>query len=143
MMFLSNWLNGFGESGHLPVSSRYLSGEAVNFHQDSALRDALCRGGAAVARVDLEGWHYVLLTGIHEDRVCLFDPYFRDTPFEDGNLQIVADHPDAYNRVVPAEYFDREEREVYAFGPVETREAVLLFNQHTKLTEEKTVEYMI
>ena len=25
MMFLSNWLNGYGETGHLAVSSRYLS----------------------------------------------------------------------------------------------------------------------
>lgn len=64
MMFLSNWLNGFGPAGHLPISSRYLSGEAVNFREDSSLRDALRCGGAAVVRLDLEGWHYVLLTGI-------------------------------------------------------------------------------
>ena len=30
-----------------------------------------------------------------------------------------------------------------AFGPYETREAVLLFNGHTRLTEEQTVEYII
>lgn len=143
MMFLSNWLNGFGQAGHLPISSRYLSGEAVNFRPDSSLRDALCRGGAAVARVDFEGWHYVLLTGIQGDRVFLFDPYYRDTPFAGEDIQMVTDQPGAYNRVVPTRYFEREEREVYALGPVETREAVLLFNEHTKLTEETTVEYMI
>ena len=50
MMFLSNWLNGFGQAGHLPVSSRYLSGKDVNFSQNGLLRDALQRGCAPVQR---------------------------------------------------------------------------------------------
>ena len=29
MMFLSNWLNGFGKVAKLPLSSRYLSGKSV------------------------------------------------------------------------------------------------------------------
>ena len=143
MMFLSNWLNGFGTAGHLPISSRYLSGEAVNFRQDSSLRDTLRRGGAAVVRVDFDGWHYVLLTGIRDDMVYLFDPYYRDQPFPGEEIQMITDHPAAYNRIVPTRYFERETREVYSMGPVDGREAVLLFNEHTKLTEEKTVEYMI
>lgn len=143
MMFLSNWLNGFGQAGHLPISSQYLSGKEVNLSQNGRLRDALRRGGAAVARLDLEGWHYVLLTNIREERVYLFDPYYRAEPFADPALQMVADHPAAYNRIVPAAYFDRQTQEIYAFGPTEGREAVLLFNEHTKLTPEKTVEYMI
>ena len=143
MMFLSNWLNGFGPAGHLPISSRYLSGESVNFRQDSSLRDALRRRGAAVVRVDFGGWHYVLLTGIRDDMVYLFDPYYRDQPFPGEEIQMITDHPAAYNRIVPTRYFERETREVYSMGPVDGREAVLLFNEHTKLTEEKTVEYMI
>ena len=74
MMFLSNWLNGFGQAGHLPISSRYLSGEAVNFRQNGSLWNALRQGGAAVVRLDFDGWHYVLLTGIENDLVYLFDP---------------------------------------------------------------------
>jgi hypothetical protein len=143
MMFLSNWLNGFGQAGHLSVSSRYLSGKAVNFGQNSAIRDALRRGGAAVVRVDLEGWHYVLLTGISEDQVYLFDPYYKETAFEQEEIQMVEDHPCAYNRIVPTGYFERENLDIYALGPTENREAVLLFNEHTVLTEEKTVEYII
>ena len=143
MMFLSNWLNGFGPAGHFPVSSSYLSGRAVNFRQNSRLRDALCRGGAVVARVDFDGWHYVLLTGIHGDEVFLFDPYYRDRPFEGEDIQMITDHPSAYNRIVPTRYFERESREVYSFGPLDTREAVLLFNETTKLTAETTIEYMI
>ena len=143
MMFLSNWINSFGQTGHLPISSRHLSDRNVNFSQNGQLRDALRRGGAAVARVDFEGWHYVLLTHIQGDKVCLFDPYYRSEPFSDSALQMVADHPAEYNRIVPIRYLEKDVRDVYALGPVEGREAVLLFNEQTVLTADKTVEYII
>ena len=142
MMFLSNWLNGYGKAGYLPICSRYVSGDAVNFRQDSSIRDALRRGGAAVVLVDLDGWHYVLLTGIQDDRVFLFDPYYLETPLGD-EIRMVTDHPTEYNRIVPTGYFERENRDLYALGPVEAREAVLLFNEQTMLTEENTLEYII
>lgn len=53
MMFLSNWLNGYGKIGQLPVSSRYLSGEQVWIGKESPICDALYRGGAVVLRVFL------------------------------------------------------------------------------------------
>ena len=143
MMFLSNWLNGFGEAGYLAVSSRYLAGDAVHMRPSSAIRDALRRGGAAVVRLEYGGWHYVLLTGIQGDEVYLFDPYYQDEPYGDAEIRMVTDHPGEYNRVVPARYFDRESDEVYALGPIDMREAVLLFNERTKLTEENTIEYII
>lgn len=143
MMFLSNWINSFGQTGHLPISSQYLAGREVNFSQNGRLRDALRRGGAAVARVDFEGWHYVLLTAVREDRVYLFDPYYRGLPFDDLAIQMEDSRPWEYNRVVPVKYLERTEREPYALGPVEGREAVLLFNERTVLTPEGTVEYMI
>lgn len=143
MMFLSNWLNGFGAAGHLPVSSHFLASEAVNFSQNGLLRDALCRGGVAVVRVDLEGWHYILLTGIRKEQVYVFDPYYREEAFPWKEIRIITDRPTSYNRIVPVSFFDREEISPYSLGPKETREAVLLFNEETKLTEEKTVEYMI
>ena len=49
----------------------------------------------------------------------------------------------AYNRIIPVSMFESEQIHPYAFGPYETREAVLLFNGATMLTEETTVEYFI
>ena len=141
MMFLSNWRSGFGQAGHLPVSSQYLSGREVNFSQNGGLSDALRRKGAAVVRVDLEGWHYVLLTGIQKDMVYFFDPYYRTEPFDDLDLRVETACPDAYNRIAPIHCF--EGNSVYALPPPEKREAVLLFNENTKLTAETTVEYII
>ena len=83
MMFLSNWLNGFGKIGRLHISTQYLSGPAVNFGQNSRLRDALRCGGAAVVRLHFDGEHYVTLTGIDEnDIVRVFDPYYLDQPLD-------------------------------------------------------------
>ena len=136
MQFLSHWLDGFGQTGRLPLSSVYLSGRDVTFRQNSLLRDALTRGGAAVVRVDLEGWHYILLTGIDGDSVYAFDPYRSD----DTAAEEVSER---FNRVLSAQHMEGTGICPYAFGPTEEREAVLLFNGKTVLTEEATVEYMI
>lgn len=143
MMFLSNWLNNFGKIGRLPVSSRYLSGEQVFLGASSSINDALHRGGAVVVRLFLDEWHYVLLTGEKDGVLRMFDPYFCDAAIASPEVQPVKDHPFAYNRLVPARFFNREELLLYAFGPVPGREAILLFNEKTKLTEENTVEYFI
>ena len=45
-------------------------------------------------------------------------------------------HLDVYKR-------QRETHEVYALGEIDTREAILLFNDRTRLTAENTIEYMI
>ena len=124
MMFLSNWLNGFGKN--------------------SRLRDALRCGGAAVVRLHFDGEHYVTLTGIDEnDIVRVFDPYYLDQPLDTDSVQMVYDHPCEYNRLVPRPCFERETHEVYALGEIDTREAILLFNDQTRLTAENTIEYMI
>ena len=136
MQFLSHWLDGFGRTGRLDLSSVYLSGRDVCFRQNSLLRDALTRGGAAVVRVDLEGWHYILLTGIDGDRVYAFDPY-RST--DEAGEEVT----EWFNRILSARHMEGADICPYAFGPPEQREAVLLFNGKTMLTEEATVEYMI
>lgn len=143
MQFLSHWLDGFGQTGRLALSSAYLSGREVELGQNSRLRDALLRGGAAVVRVDLDGWHYILLTGIQEENVYAFDPYRMEGRFPVEDVRTTNEHPERYNRVIPARLLARESVAPYAFGPTETREAVLLFNGNIALTADKTVEYMI
>lgn len=143
MMFLSNWLNGFGEIRGLPVSSRYLAGKSVWLGQESYINDALHRGGAVVVRLFYDEPHYVLLTGERDGQIYMFDPYYRDIPFEQEDIRIVLDHPAQYNRIVPEHYFNGEDLTIYALGPAEGREAVLLFNEDIKATPEKTIEYFI
>lgn len=143
MMFLSNWLNGFRKVGRLPVSSEYLSGKSVHLGEHSLVCDALKRKGVAVVRVFLDEWHYVLLTGVQDDKVLMFDPYYEDDPFGQSDIQMITDHPCEYNQIVPFTYLNNEEEGLYALGAGEGREAVLLFNEEIKLTPEKTIEYFI
>lgn len=143
MMFLSNWINGYGQVGYLPVSSEFLSQKEVSFGEHSKIEDALRRRGAVVVRVDFDGWHYVLLTGIKKDKIYLFDPYYRKEPFSYEDIIMTEEYPTDYNRIVPIHYFEKEELGIYSLGPIETREAVIFFNEETKLTWENTVEYVI
>ncbi len=143
MLFLSHWLDGFGRVGRLPVSSRYLSGGAVRFGAAGELTDALRRGGAAVVRLMLDVEHYVTLTGVEGSSVLMFDPYYEENAFAGTEIRCVADRPFSHNRVVPAAALEREDGALYALGRTEEREAVLIFNEETKLTPEKTIEYFI
>ena len=145
MMFLSNWLDGLGKAGLLPVSSRYLRGEAVFIGEGSRLNDTLCRKGVAVVRLWFEVEHYVLMTGVEDEEILLFDPYYQEEAFKgaDSPVRIDLAHPLWYNRRVPFSFFNCETQELYALGKKEAREAVLLFNDTTKLTAEKSIEYFI
>jgi hypothetical protein len=87
--------------------------------------------------------HYVVLTGIRDGKILMFDPYYQAEPFEDEDVEVVLDEPMKYNRIVPERCFNRETFELYALGPYELREAVLVFNEETKLTPEKAIEYFI
>lgn len=143
MMFLSNWLNGYGKIGQLPVSSSYLAGKDVWIGRDSLVNDALTRGGAVVIRLYYECAHYVLLTGIQDGRILMFDPYYVEEEYEESGIVQVKDEPFRYNRIVDAERFNQETTELYALGPIPEREAVIVYNDRMKKTMEKTIEYFI
>jgi len=143
MMFLCNWLKGFGKAGKLPISSEYLTGGRVYVGGDGAISDALRRKGVAVTRLYYEVPHYALLTGTRGNDILMFDPYYQTEPFPQRDILVTEDHPFEYNRVVPAACFNQENESLYALGKKDDREAVLLFNDHTKLTADKTIEYFI
>lgn len=146
MMFLSNWLDGFGRATSLPLSSQYLSGKAVRIGDESLVNDALTRGGVAVVRLFYEVEHYALLTGIQREKICMFDPWFvpaGTNEFSATGVEVTLSCPKEYNRLVPIACFNREENAPYALGRIDDREAVLLFNETTKKTAQNTIEYFI
>ena len=51
------------------------------------------------------------------------------------------DHPKEYNKRIARDCFSGNG--LYTLGQDEEREAVLLYNGKTELTEEKTIEYYI
>ena len=127
----------------LAVSSKYLSGKSVYIGNESYVNDALKRGGAVVLRLYTDEWHYVLLTGIDGKNVRIFDPYYCDQEYEQKDIIRVLDQPTCCNRIVPWKYFNKTALNMYSLGPYDGREAVILFNEKTRLTEEETIEYCI
>ncbi|MDR1735132.1 MAG: C39 family peptidase [Oscillospiraceae bacterium] len=141
MLFLSNWLSQYAEAKKLPLRCEYLRGEEVEVTPHARITAALQQGGAAVLRLYLENEHYVTLTGSDSGGVAVFDPYFDCTTKETPLLQL-RENPMKANRWVAWEQFERP-GEPYYLGTEEEREAVLLFNQETRRTEEKTIEYFL
>ncbi len=143
IMFLNNWLNGYSTTGQLPIQCDYISGRSVYLGNESYLTDTLKRGGAAVVRLFYDEWHYVTMTGITDEGVLVFDPYYREEAFPDPEIQIEMNKPWHYNRIIPFSVFNREVLDWYSLGPVEGREALLIFNSDTKIEEGQHVEYFI
>ena len=144
MMFLSNWFNGYGKAGLFPVAASYISREEVSVGTGSRINSTLERGGAAVVRLYLDVGHYVLFTGTKEGCIRMFDPYLytkEDCP--EIPYELFTDNLGVYNRIVPFDAFNREDHGIYSLGEIEKREAVLLFNTDTMLSEEDVVEYFI
>lgn len=146
MMFLSHWMEGFGQTGRLDISSSYLSGSQVFLGPDSEIVKALKQGGAVVVRLFLDEWYYILLTGLGEKGYLqAFDPYLSQDILQ-GHSEVIAvdDQPYKYNRLIPFTNFNSEEELLYAFGPMAGREAVILYNNKTRRKlKEAPIEYFI
>ena len=131
LRYLTEWIERFGKTGQLNISSRYISEEQVSLEPDGLIAETIRNGGAAVTRIDLDGWHYILMTGLDEEYVYAFDPYKLDEPFPVPGVRVIADHELEYNRIIPRVSFATEDVHPYSFGPYQTRDAMLL----TKRTE--------
>lgn len=145
MQFLAGWLNHFGLARKFPIEAKYLVGPLVSTARDGMLASALQQGGVAMVRVMYGCWHYVLITGYEENSVNLWDPYYRVRPFvhKDSSIEILNGFPCEKNRKVPLTILNSQDKGFYSMGPIEAREAVLLFNRTTRRTAEKTIEYYI
>ncbi len=150
MMFLSNWLNQFGQMKNFPIFCEFLSGENVYLSQSSKIVESLQQGGAVVLRLFLDVGHYVLLTGIEGDSVYLFDPYYEelddpelDSEYFAEGITFITDQPKRANRLVSIERLNRLTEGFYEMGPYNIREAVIIFNKETRLSPEDTIEYFI
>jgi len=132
-------------------TGEYITGEQVFIGETGRINDALTRGGAVVVRLFYDVPHYALLTGVDDKNIYMFDPYYEDEFTDEhwsqfipeGDVELVLDQPLKYNRIVPFGYFNREDDVLYALGKFENREAVILYNQKTEKTPEKTIEYFI
>lgn len=146
MIFLSNWLNQYGKTKNLPIECIALDGEDVRIDKNSRIIEALRQGGTAVVRVNYDVGHYVTLTGIENESVRMFDPYYRKRPFAQNGIKMVTGKPCEYNRLVDFSVFNSDSRRHYSLEIAAKREAVLIFNTKTRKyckPAETTIEYYL
>lgn len=150
MMFLANWLTQFGKMKNFPISCEFLSGENVHIGQTEKIICALQQGGVVVLRLYLDVPHYVLLTGIEGNSLYVFDPYYEeeDDPelseeYGEPGISFINGQPKRANRLVSIERLNRTSEGFYEMGPPELREAVIVFNEQTRLLPENTIDYFI
>jgi len=128
MLFIACWLNEYARATKFPIRAETLKGMDVYISADCPIVKALKRGGAVVIRVFLDCAHYVTLTGVSDEGIELFDPYYRNTPFPEPEISIIENKPFSANRLVAFGHFNREDNASYAFGPISDRVAIILYN---------------
>ena len=144
MMFLSNWFNHFGKIKNFPIQTEFLMNEEVVLGPNSKIIGCLQQGGTVILCVWLGDYkHYILLTGIEGDYLCIFDPYDWEVPLDGDRIVEIEGYPKQMNRKVKIEVINDENHGFYALGDKQGREAMLLYNIHSRKTPEKTIEFMI
>lgn len=150
MQFLANWLNQYGACKHFPISATFLEQERTVISPHSEIVGCLQQRGTVVVRCWLGGdAHYILLTGLWDEGIGVFDPYAlpKDSPLakklEEEGVRLIEDRPFEMNRLVKMKAFNATDKSNYGMGEMKLREAMLLFNTNTRQTEERTIEYMI
>ena len=133
--YLCEFFNDYGEHCHFPIRAAFTDKEAAEIAPGSAAMRCLETGGVVMIRCWLENCpHYVLLTGVMEQGVALFDPY-EDTQFydwkQDGVLR-VEDEPRRWNRIVTMDRLNAVDNQDYAMGEVCKRESLLIWNSATE-----------
>lgn len=142
MMFLSSWLNHFGEVKNWPILCEMVTGREVYAGQNSRIGECLQQGGVVVARVMLGCWHYVLLTGMDDKYVYAFDPYYRKNPFKEKGIKMITNAPKKMNRKILCSILNGEGNGNYELGELHQRECVLMYKTKTRKTLDD-IEYII
>lgn len=128
MNFLSHWLNHYGKQMKFPIRTEHLAGEEVWLEPGCKLYECLQNGGAAVIRLWYGCPHYVTAVGLEDDKMLLFDPYYRVEPFDIDGVEMVDDQPLAYNRKVSLDRMQQCKRRAYSLHNLENRELLLIYN---------------
>ena len=135
MNYMASWLNHFGNAKNFPIHCDFFTGEDIVIAPGSRITTALENGGVVLIHVFLEVGHYVLLTGIENDRVLLFDPYYEeeddpdlDEEYSTDEIKFLYDCPKKANRSVSIERLNRTSKGYYEMGCYDCREALVMYN---------------
>lgn len=136
MNYICSWLNHFSRVKNFPLYCEFYSGEKVSLTPGNQIMTALENGAVVVLHLFLDVGHYVLLTGIEDDRVLLFDPYYEeedepdlDKEYDTDEIIFIHDQPKKANRSISLERLNRTSTDYYEMGCSCCREALIMYNK--------------
>ena len=80
LAFMAAWCNDYLVKAGFPIHCLAIRGDLVSMDEDSPLVQGLRTGAVAVCGLRLIYDHYVLMTGIDDESVYLFDPSYDTYP---------------------------------------------------------------
>lgn len=129
---LALWINQYSRQIRLGVHCEFLSRKAVTA-DSSVISPRVRQGGVFLACVHFAGsYHYVLVTGLDDEFVYIFDPYYMNTNPLAREFDFITDQPLKMNRRVQKEVFWGRESRPYALGEIAKREGVVIHREAAK-----------
>lgn len=122
---LVNWFKEFIYENALDLKLEHYLNNAVTL---DVIKTYIDNNGCIVLRTYQECKHYVLITGLDDEYIYIWDPYYLDRHYYDSNdnIKIVFDEPLKYNRQVTLKHFLLESKTDLSLGPINNRECVCL-----------------
>lgn len=125
IQLLTHWITSYAEKKELGVRCIRYDKESVTLDK---IRDCIQKKGVVFLRCYQDCEHYVILTDIDEEFAYLWDSYYLEEDYYQGdsNVSIIFDKPFSYNRIVTLNRLFEESKNDFALGPIEGREIVLI-----------------
>jgi len=126
---LVKWINQYSSKVRLGLYCQLLPPSDITI-ENTQIFSRVKRGGVLLACVHFEGsYHYVLVTGLDEYFVYVFDPYYTTVNLAEKDFDFIIDQPFIMNRRVQKEVFFGTESRPYALGEISKRECVLFYRE--------------
>ncbi len=124
---MSNWFTEFSKVHDFNIEAVHLLGDKVNICD---IEKCINNNGCVLLRTYQDVEHYVLITGIDNDSIYIWDSYYLEEDYYDNDdeIRIIFDRPFDYNRVVGKKRLLDDSKKDFALGPIDNRECVL-FNR--------------
>lgn len=126
------WINQYSRKIFLGIYCEFLSSNEVTF-ENSLISTKVNYGGVLLPCVHFAGsYHYVLVTGLDDSFVYIFDPYYMAINSLEKEFDFITDQPLKMNRRVRKDVFFGVESRPYALGEMSKRECVLIYRENTR-----------
>ncbi len=126
MKKISNLLNEVSSKNNFSLRSKYYEKEEVTL---DVIKEAILVNGVVIIRTFEEYEHYVVITDIDDNNVYLFNSYYEETTTDSEDIKHIKNKPYNYNCIVSFKRINSTNKDDFAFGPINGREAIAFYKK--------------